>query len=365
MNDTVKISVRQFSVLVMFYTIGTTILIIPSGLAADAKQDAWIAAIAGVAMGLLLVALYNKAAMLFPEMTLVQYSKKLLGRWAGGAVSSLFVFFSFIGAATLLFYMGNFITTQVMPETPIQFVNILFASLVIYGLRLGLETLARSAEIFFPWFVGLFALLVLFISPQMKLENLLPILETGIKPIFKAALSLAGTASLTFIVFFMIYPARVNNPKRARKAFLSATLVGGIFIIIITLITILVLGSDATARHAYPSYVLARKISVGNFVERIESIMAGLWFISIYFKITLYFYACVAGLGQILNLKDYRPLTLPMGMVLLVYSQVVYPNVAYMADWDTTVFIPYVLSFGLVLPLFLLTAAYCKRKFGS
>lgn len=49
----VKISVRQFAVLAIIYTIGTTILIIPSGLAADAKQDAWIAAILGVVINLL------------------------------------------------------------------------------------------------------------------------------------------------------------------------------------------------------------------------------------------------------------------------------------------------------------------------
>ena len=46
----VKISVRQFAVLVMIFTIGTTILVIPSGLAADAKQDAWLAAMLGVGL---------------------------------------------------------------------------------------------------------------------------------------------------------------------------------------------------------------------------------------------------------------------------------------------------------------------------
>lgn len=37
-----KTSARQFKVLIFLYTIGSTILIIPSGLAATAKQDAWI-----------------------------------------------------------------------------------------------------------------------------------------------------------------------------------------------------------------------------------------------------------------------------------------------------------------------------------
>ncbi len=38
--------------------------------------------------------------------------------------------------------------------------------------------------------------------------------------------------------------------------------------------------------------------------------MATLWIIALYFKATLYFYASVLGMAQILNLKDYRPLTI-------------------------------------------------------
>jgi spore germination protein KB len=347
----------------MFFTIGTTILIIPAGLAADSKQDAWIAAIIGVGLGMLLTLFYNHVSKFFPNMTIVQYSENLFGRWIGKTISLLFVFFSFIGATTLLFYMGNFMTVQIMSETPIEYINILFASIVILGIRLGLETLSRAAEIFFPWFVFLFLMLAVLICPQIDFEHVQPVLETGIKPLFKGALTLAATASLTYIVLFMIFPAHVNNPAKARKAFLQATLIGGIFITLITFLCISVLGPDTVARNAYPSYSLARKISIGNFVERIEIIMAGLWFISIYFKMTLYFYACVVGLAQVLNLRDYRPLSLPLGMLLIVYSLIVYPNSNYMAKWDSTIFIPYVLSFGLLLPLLFWIVSIIKNKF--
>ena len=37
-------------------------------------------------------------------------------------------------------------TTQVMPETPIESFLILFAGILVMGLRLGLEVIARTAE---------------------------------------------------------------------------------------------------------------------------------------------------------------------------------------------------------------------------
>ncbi|CAG7655939.1 endospore germination permease [Paenibacillus allorhizosphaerae] len=357
-----KISVRQFSVLIAFFTIGTTILIIPAGLAIEAKQDAWIASIVGVVAMLLVVLLYNSLGKRIPNVSLVQYNDILFGRWAGKIVSLLLVFFAFIGSSTLLFYVGNFMTTQVMPDTPIQFINMLFISIVVMGLRLGLETLARAAEIFFPWFVMLFLVLFLFLVPEIELPKMQPVFESGAKPILKAALSLVATASFTQIVMLMIIPVHVTNPDKARKAYYVSTLIGGAFIILVTFLCISVLGVDTTSRNVYPSYALTKKISIGHFVERIESLMAGLWFMSIYFKMTLYFYACTIGIAQMLKLKDYRPLCLPLGMIVVVFSLVVYPNVTYMAHWDSTVYIPYATSIGLLLPLLMLVISFFKEK---
>ncbi|MBD0381446.1 GerAB/ArcD/ProY family transporter [Paenibacillus sedimenti] len=358
----VKISVRQFGVLVIIYTIGTTILIIPSGLAADAKQDAWLAAILGVCLNVLIVCLYNRVANYFPNMTLIEYNEALFGIWLGKLLSLLFISFSFIGAATVLFYMGNFINTQVMPETPIQAANIIFAIVVVMGVRLGLETLVHAAEIFFPWIIMLFVILVLCLLPEIDMVKLQPAFSAGVKPMIKAALSVAGTSSLPFIALFMVYPVHVNQVDKAKKAYLASTVIGGACFIIITFLCISVLGTKMTERHMFPSYALAKQISIGNFLERVEILIAGIWFLTVYFKTTFYFYGFVTGLAQILNMKDYRPLVFPLGMILVVYSLVVYPNVAYMTEFDTKAYIPYALTFGLLYPIIMLGVAAARKS---
>ncbi|MDQ0493801.1 MULTISPECIES: GerAB/ArcD/ProY family transporter [Paenibacillus] len=52
MPGQIKISARQLLILTILFTIGSTILIIPSGMALVAKQDAWIATLVGVGSGL-------------------------------------------------------------------------------------------------------------------------------------------------------------------------------------------------------------------------------------------------------------------------------------------------------------------------
>ncbi|MCC3380506.1 GerAB/ArcD/ProY family transporter [Paenibacillus sp. UY79] len=72
MSGQSKISARQLMILTTLYTVGSAILIIPSGMAFVAKQDAWLAALAGVGGGPLILYLYIKITSLYPQMTLMK-----------------------------------------------------------------------------------------------------------------------------------------------------------------------------------------------------------------------------------------------------------------------------------------------------
>jgi len=356
-----KIGGRQFTVLVFMYTTGSSLLLAPSLLTSSAKQDAWLAAIFGVGVGLLLAYLYQTLGNLYPNMTLVEYSEEILGKWIGKAVSLLFFTFIFFLAAFVLRNIGDFITTQIMPETPIQSIHILFLIVVMMGTRLGIEPLARSAEILFPWFIVLFLLLVIFVSPQMELQKIQPVLEEGVTPVLKASLPFISFPFLELIIFLMILPY-VNRSKEAGKAFLMGTWMGGAVIIILTTLAILILGTDLTTRNLYPSYALAKKINIGDFIQRIEAIVAGMWFISIFFKLTICFYASTLSLAQILKLKEYRILVFPLGLILLALSLVISPNIVYTITVTPNAWaIPSGLTYGLFLPLLLLGVATVRR----
>lgn len=357
----VKISGRQFMVLTTLFTIGSAILVIPSGMAFLAKQDAWIAAFVGVGSGFFLVWIYNTIATLYPRMTLVEIIEALLGKWLGKTISLLLIVTLFLsGPASALYDVGNFLTTQIMPETPAQSVNILFAVIVVMGARLGIETFARSAELLFPLFILLYISLVILIGPEIKLENVEPVLEAGIGPIWPAALSFISVLFLPHIALLMIFPA-VNRIDNARKAFFNGSMLGGLMMVLIVALSILVLGADLTAKSIFPSYSLAQKINIGNFLQRIEAIMAIMWFISLYFRVTIYIYVIVLAIAQIFKLEDYRPLVSPLGMILVVMSVVIYPNVPYQQTWDGTVWLSYTLSIGLLLPLLLLSIHVIRK----
>ncbi|MEK4485869.1 endospore germination permease [Psychrobacillus sp. FSL H8-0484] len=361
MMQNVKINSYQFLILVIFFTIGTSMLTVPSVLATDSKQDAWISAIFGMGIGLLIIWLFITIALWFPHLTFTQIIEKVFGKWVGKAFSVFFVLTSFLFSSELLYYFGSFLNIHALPNTPTVVLNILMAGIVVMGVRLGLETIARTAEILIVVFFFLFLILVVFISPEINFENIQPVYEMGTKKIVQASLFYVVVSPVDAVVLLMIFPSFINKMKNVKKSFLIGNLIGGIIIIVITFLCVSVLGAADTTRQVYPSYELAKKINIGDFVQRIEALMSTLWIISLYFKTILYFYAAVLGMAQILNLKDYRPLTLPLGMIAVTLSLVIYPNVIYQQKFDSTTGNSLSLSIGLFLPL-LLVVVYAIRK---
>lgn len=356
-----KISVRQFRVLVIFFTIGTSILVTPSILASYARQDAWIAVMISIGAGLLIVWLFTAIAGFYPNLNFVQVNEKVLGKWLGKIISLLFLTLPFIYTVELLYYSGTFITVNLMTETPIVVLHIMLALILVMAVRLGLETFSRTAEINIIAFNMLF-LILLFVTPQIKIEYIQPVMENGIKPLFLPVLHLVDVSYFNAVVLLMIYPAYVNQPKEAQKSFFIGTLIGGFVVLVITMLSTMVLGVDTTIRNLYPGYALAKKINIGGFLQRIEAIIAFMWIMTTYFKMLIYFYATCLGLAQVLNLKDYRPITLPLAMIAVAFASTMIPNVVEQQNWDKGVNLVFSLTVGGFLPLFIFVVAWIRKK---
>ncbi|WP_158301925.1 GerAB/ArcD/ProY family transporter [Paenibacillus mesophilus] len=355
-----KITIRQLTIFVMLYTVGSAILIIPSILAAKAKQDAWIAALIGIGLGLLVIPVYMALGKRFPNMTFAEYSEVILGKWLGKATFAIFFFYVFIIAVLTLRNIGDFLTTQIMQQTPIQAIHICVMVVVIMGVKLGLEPLARAAELFFPWVILLLMMLFVLLAPQVEMKNMQPILEEGFFPVLKATISIFTFPFLGTVTFLMILPA-VNRIEKAGRALFTGMLLGGLVLTVITVLSITVLGADQVARNSFPSYAIARKINIGNFLERIEAILAIIWILTIYFRLSIMHYALVQGIAVSLRLRSHRFLTIPLGVIIVGFSIFTVPNSTYLATFNKTTLPLFVFTIGLLLPLLLLLVAVLRK----
>lgn len=356
-----KISPRQFFVLTVVFTLGSAILYTPGLLVSKAKQDGWIAGFIGLGIGLLLVVLYSKIAEKVKDEDFFHFNQKVFGFYVGNAINYLLISYLIIICMLILRSMGDFVATQIMPETPIQYIYMLFMSVVVMGARYGLETVSRAAEIFLPWIILLLFTTIVLLLPQVDTQNLEPVLENGLSPLLEGAFAFLGFPFLELIALVIIYP-HVSNNKKARASFLLGVLYAGLALILITALSIVVLGVDFTTRHSFPTYILAKKINIADFIQRIEIFVAIIWFLTIYFKLTLLFTISTMGISQVLKLKEHKVITFPLAIIIIIFANVIGPNIILLNEFSATIWPFYALTIGLIYPLLLLMVYKFKQR---
>ncbi|WP_316397412.1 endospore germination permease [Metabacillus litoralis] len=305
--------------------------------------------------------IYNQIATLYSSGTYVEINEKVFGKWIGKILVLFYLFYFYYLSAGMIRDIGNFFTSDILVDTPIEVVMILFLLISLFGVQLGLEVISRTALIFFPWIIALLSILILFLIPEIKLENMQPILGDGLKPIIKSVYRNLGLPYLELVIILMITPY-VSEKTKINKAFYIGTLIGGIVLTILVIFSILILGTETSSINAYPSYALGQRISIGGFLERIEVIVAIIWVLTIYFKVTLCYYGLSIGLAQVLGLKSYKILLFPLAFLILTFSIFAHPNIVHFNDFTSLTWTPYSLTVCFFLPLLLLIVGKVRQK---
>jgi spore germination protein KB len=357
-----KISLYQLFVLILLFELGSAILV---PLASDAKQDAWLAILFGMAGGLFLFWVHYRLFLYYPELVPPQYMQKLLGKIAGTLLAFCYIILFMYTAARVLRDFGEMLLTFAYLETPLFIVNALLMLVIIYAVSKGIEVVARTGELFFLfiYFLAIVGFILILFSGLIDVNNLKPILEQGILPVVRVVY----TQTLYFpfgevIVFSMIFPY-IANKKKAKKVGLFAIGLSGINLAITMAINIGVLGVDLTARSQFPLLSTIQGIQVAEFLERLDVFFMISTVICIFFKVSIYFYAAVASTAVIFKIKEPSRLTYPMGMVILFMSVTIASSYAEHLKEGLEFVTRYVHPFFLILiPLLLLGIAFLKNR---
>ncbi|WP_145035957.1 endospore germination permease [Paenibacillus sp. Y412MC10] len=353
------IAPRQFYILAFGLTIGTSILVTPSGLAHTAREDAWMASLFSLLINLLMVVLYIAIARLFPGQSIFEIHEKVLGKLLGKLFSLIYLFYFLILTGTLLGNLGFFLSSEMMPETPIEAIQILFLIAAVMCARMGIILLARVGELMFPWIVFLFMVLVLSLMPQIDWNHIKPMLEEGWMPVAKA-----GFHSSMFqeLIVLMVFLPLVKGEKEGERALMRGAASGGLDLSITVLLSVLILGIEQTENSTFPAYALAKTINLGNFFQRVEGILITLWILTFFIKISLLYLSILQGMKTVFGLKDQNSLIYPLSVLFVIVAWNTYINTVYVADIIQNVWSSYALLHLIVIPIVLYLVGITRTK---
>lgn len=360
--DENKITSHQLFSLTAGGSFGGAVIVISSIITGIAKQDAWLTSIVTLLYGILIVLFIWYFGSKFPGLTYVGIIKKILGKWIGTVVSLMFILTCLIVASHFPWFVADFYTSVVMPETPPYAIGLLFTVSVVIGLLYGLKATARASELFVYFSSFLLLLAMLLVTPKIKLINIQPILENGLVPVLKSSIYLSSVLTFPSFLLLMIYPKNVININDAKKSIVKGYLWASMLVFITTLMTLLVLGAKITASAKFPAYLLATEIDVGIIFSRLEFLISTIWIFTNYIIGLLFFYAGLMGLTELLGLKDYRKIVLPMGLIVLVVSGIAFPDVIYVSEWLLLSWPLVSVTICVLLPAMLLLISWFKKQ---
>ncbi|UZW66183.1 spore germination protein [Priestia flexa] len=134
----VQISAKQFFILSILFAVGDAIIYIPSLMAQEGLHTMWIAGLLGIVQAFIIAFIYTVIGKRILNNGYIYTLKRLFGSWIGQLLTVLFLLYVMVDIVLMIYEMGSFIVTMVMPTTPIESVLIAFLVVVIIGARLVL-----------------------------------------------------------------------------------------------------------------------------------------------------------------------------------------------------------------------------------
>ncbi|GAB6155056.1 endospore germination permease [Desulfosporosinus burensis] len=283
-----------------------------------AKNDIWIALIAAFMMSLPLAYVYITLALKFPGQNLIQINDLIFGPYLGKLVSVQYILLFLMIVSANLWFVSDFVLTFFFPETPILAIMIMFIFICAWAVRSGIEVIARMS--FLIVITTILAVITTFflLLKEMKFSNFLPIFDIPIYDFIQGTHIIMAIPFNEVLIFMMVIPY-VNKIKEVKTSVFLGMILGGVTFFIVVIRNTAVLGPLAEIVVS-PSMEAARLIDIGNIINRLEALVAIALWETIFLKMSIFYYASVLGIAQLLKLRSYVPLVIPIGVIGISFA---------------------------------------------
>lgn len=362
-----KISSIQFFLLLFMFELGTAVVV---GQGVVAKKDSWISLLLGMGGGVILFYIYYALFRYYPSLPLTAYARKIFGTYIGWVVGLLYTIFFLYTSARNVREFSEVLVTATMPEIPLLVVALLFVMAICYVLYLGIEVLARTAEILgiFLLFVGIIGNIFVYLTGTVEPNNLKPILEYGWKPVLETAFYSPMFLIFPFgevFVFAMLFPY-LNRAGTVKIVGLSSLIVSGLILSYTAALNIAVLGVSEVERSPFPLLSTVGKVNILEFIQRLDALVVITLLITVFFKAGIYLYSAVIGMVDLFRLQNHQQIIFPAGLILAFLSVVIAEDFAEHTEEGATVHIMYFATpFLIILPIVMLFIAFIRQRFNK
>lgn len=355
-NDEKLSSKQGLSILIMFI-LGSTLILSPWK---GAGKDGWISILLAMVMILPMYFVYSRLTSLFPGMDLFDLQQMLFGKVLGKITSFFLVLYSIHLCTLINRNMSEFIQVVSFPETPLFSIGIVGGVLYIWIVKGGIEVIGRFAAFMMPLAILSVIIVSLLLIPKLDFDNLRPIMYNGISPVLKGTAEVFGFPFAETFLFTMVFNS-LEDKKKTFKIYVLGMSITGLFLAATAIRNVAALGETLNSTLYFPAYIAVSLVNIKDFIDRIEVLVGADFILLSFLKCSICLYVASKGFAKIFNIKDYRQITAPLGLLVSILTVFIFNSTMEMFEWAKN-YIYYVVPFSIVLPIITMIAAEFKVK---
>lgn len=360
-----RINPNQLILLVVSFIIGSAALLVPGR---AAGHDQWIAALLAPIEAIPVALTFVTVVARHPNRTIVQIMHEVFGPVAGRVFSGAFLLYLTHLTSLVVTNYADFFATAVFDYTPGAFIALALLVVSAYAARKGVEVIARCATVLLPLVVFLILVNGVLMTNLIRIERILPLLDVPVSTLLQSAHVMAAFPLNETVAFSMLLPM-VAQARRAHRPVIAGVVLGSIYLSSMALRIYSEMGASAETQ-TYPLFQAIRLISVGNFLTRLEIFAIVIMMTAGFLKVTVLLYACALGTSQWANLRSYRPVVVPLGILILLASIINFPSAIENFIFAEQIYPIFALPFQIGIPLLtllgsLIRAARMRQRAGN
>jgi spore germination protein (amino acid permease) len=354
-----KISSFQFGCLCFSYLSGFSTLFLQS--AKLLRQDVWIANLLAVSLAILVVWLMKFVQIQHPDKSMTEIFELLLGKWLGKAIIIMY-FIDAVGLTVLtLRALALFYTTAILPNTPIELIMLSLVLITTYAVYLGLETVARTAQLILPLFIISITVIFVLTLRNVDTNPFLPLFQSRLSEIVYGTLlsfSLPFGKMIGLVFFFH----RVSNLNKLMLSSTVGLVLSFVYLLTATYLTFGSLGMNLTQSAAFPFFTSIQLVRIGLYLERIEIIIIGIWTIFTLYETIVAHCMFIQIFGDLFRIKDMKPFILPIGLLVFAVALNSYIRPTELPWYNYTILPFSIVPPALLLPLVFALLTFIKKR---
>lgn len=268
-----------------------------------AGRDTWISAFLVVILAVPMYYIYFYPLKSFKNKDIFQIHDIIYGEKVGFIISLIYILTVGLVFVVSFARYSVFVKTVALEKTPILIIAIFMIITVIYACVCGFETVARFSEIVI-YLIVIFLVFTLVVAySTVNTENLQPILESGIQPVFKGMFSIFASPYLESFALISLF-SNVYDRNKVPKVLVVSTVISALVIGVAFLRNLLILGNEATQSFYYPSYQAISLITFGSFFQRQEVTVSATFLIADIIRLSVFSIFITKGINYFLRKRE-------------------------------------------------------------